>query len=129
MNRDTDKTAKMTCICCPIGCSLEVSVDDNGCVSVTGNKCPRGAAYGEKELTNPTRIVTSTVRIKGLKDKVVSVKTASDIPKDKIFDCIAALAEIQVELPVKVGDVILKNVAGTNADIVVTRTIDREQML
>lgn len=124
MNRDMDKTVKMTCICCPIGCSLEVSTDSSGCVSVAGNKCPRGAAYGEKELTNPTRIVTSTVRIKGLKDKVVSVKTSSDIPKDKIFDCIAALAKIQVELPVKVGDVILKNVAETNADIVVTRTID-----
>lgn len=110
----------MTCICCPIGCSLVV-VRQEGSVTVTGNKCPRGAAYGEKELTNPTRIVTSTVRVAGAKDVVVAVKTASDIPKDKIMDCMRELAEVEVTLPVNVGDVIMENVADTGVSIVVTR--------
>ena len=114
------KQKDMTCICCPIGCSLVV-VRQEGSVTVTGNKCPRGAAYGEKELTNPTRIVTSTVRVAGTKDVVVAVKTASDIPKDKIMDCMRELAEVEVTLPVNVGDVIMENVADTGVSIVVTR--------
>ena len=78
---------ELTCICCPVGCALTVTMADDNSVTVTGNRCPRGAAYGEKEVTNPTRIVTSTVRVAGYPDIVVSVKTATDIPKGKINDC------------------------------------------
>lgn len=111
----------LTCIGCPVGCSLTVTVDESGKVLVTGNTCPKGAAYGEKEVTNPTRIVTSTVRIAGRENEVVAVKTASDIPKGKIMDCMKELAEIEVTLPVKIGDVVLENVADTGVSIVVTR--------
>ena len=115
------KQKEMTCICCPIGCALTVVSDVNGAVTVTGNKCPRGAAYGEKELTNPTRIVTTTVRVAGKKDVVVAVKTSADIPKDRIMDCMRELAEAEVELPVKIGDVVMENVADTGVSVVVTR--------
>lgn len=118
------KAVEMTCICCPIGCALKAEIHADGSVHVTGNKCPRGAAYGEKELTNPTRIVTTTVRIAGRKDVVVAVKTASDIPKDKIMECMKALQDIQVEAPVHIGEVILENVADTGVNIVATRGID-----
>lgn len=119
-----EKSVEMTCICCPIGCALKAEVLADGSVQVTGNKCPRGAAYGEKELTNPTRIVTSTVRVAGRKDAVVAVKTASDIPKDKIMECMNALQDICVEAPVHIGDIILENVADTGVNIVATRGID-----
>lgn len=56
---------ELTCICCPVGCALTVTIEGDNSVTVTGNRCPRGAAYGEKEVTNPTRIVTSTVRVEG----------------------------------------------------------------
>lgn len=112
----------MTCICCPVGCALTV-VQQDGAVTVTGNKCPRGAAYGEKELTNPTRIVTSTVRVAGKKDVVVAVKTAADIPKDRIMDCMRELAAVEVALPVKIGDVVIGNVADTGVSVVVTREV------
>lgn len=115
------KEKQMTCICCPIGCALTATMRQDNSVTVTGNKCPRGAAYAEKELTNPTRIVTSTVRVAGKRDVVVAVKTASDIPKDKIMDCMRELAEVEVKLPVKIGDVVIKNVADTGVSIVVTR--------
>ena len=85
---------ELTCICCPVGCALTVTIEGDNSVTVTGNRCPRGAAYGEKEVTNPTRIVTSTVCVEGYPDTVVSVKTASDIPKGRIDDCMKALADV-----------------------------------
>lgn len=117
------KTVELTCICCPIGCALNAQVNADGTVQVSGNKCPRGAAYGEKELTNPTRIVTSTVCVAGRKDTVVAVKTASDIPKGKIMECMRALQDVEVEPPVHIGDIILENVADMGVNIVATRNI------
>ncbi len=119
-----EKTIEMTCICCPIGCTLTSRLLPDGSIAVTGNKCPKGAAYGEKELTNPTRIVTSTVRVVGRKDVVVGVKTASDIPKEKMMECMNALRGIEVKPPVRIGEVVLSNVVDTGVDIVVTRGIE-----
>ena len=113
---------ELTCICCPVGCALTVTIADDNSVIVNGNRCPRGAAYGEKEVTHPTRIVTSTVRVAGYPDTVVSVKTASDIPRGKIEDCMKALADVTVTAPIRVGDVIVKNIADTGVNIVATRS-------
>ena len=112
---------KLTCINCPLGCPLEVTMDGGEVVSVKGNTCPRGEAYGRKEVTNPTRIVTSTVPVKNSAACRVSVKTKVDIPKDKIFACMEEIKKLNVTAPVKIGDVLLKNVAGTGVDIVATR--------
>ena len=92
-------------------------------VSVTGNTCPRGDAYARKEVTNPTRIVTSTVRVEGGISPMVNVKTTSDIPKSKIFECASALKNVVVTAPVKIGDVVLFNVAGTGVDVVAAKNI------
>ena len=77
---------ELTCIGCPLGCQLTVTMGENE-IKVEGNTCPRGEAYAKKEVTNPTRIVTSTVRVEGGTIERVSVKTASDIPKGSIFEC------------------------------------------
>ena len=74
-------------------------------------------------MTNPTRIVTSTVRVAGGRLAMVSVKTASDIPKGKIFDCVKALKDVEVKAPVKIGDVIVENVAGTGVNIIATKNV------
>lgn len=116
-------TRELTCIGCPLGCSITVTMDGNEVTSVTGNTCPRGDAYARKEVTNPTRIVTSTVRVTNGTAAMVNVKTASDIPKGKIFDCVAALRDIEISAPVKIGDVILSNVAGTGVDIIAAKDI------
>ena len=113
---------ELTCICCPVGCALTVTIEGDNSVTVTGNRCPRGAAYGEKEVTNPTRLVTSTVRVGGHPDTGVSVKTAADIPKGRIDDCMKALADVTVAAPIHVGDVIVENVADTGVNIVATRS-------
>ncbi len=114
---------ELTCIGCPLGCTLSVEMDNNIVVNVTGNTCPRGKAYAEKEVTNPTRIVTSTVRVNGGTSAMVNVKTENDIPKSKIFACIDALKDIEVSAPVKIGDVILSNVAGTGINVIAARNI------
>ena len=117
------KTVNLICIGCPLGCPLTVEMEGNEVKSVAGNTCPRGDAYAKKELTNPTRIVTSTVRVAGGKLAMVSVKTESDIPKGKIFDCVKALKDIEVKAPVKIGDVIVENVAGTGVNIIATKNV------
>lgn len=112
---------ELICIGCPIGCPLTVEMDGSEVVSVSGNTCPRGDAYAHKELTNPTRIVTSTVMVEGGTVDMISVKTKEDIPKGKIFECVKALKGIKVKAPVHIGDVIVPNVAGTGVDVIATR--------
>jgi len=115
---------KLTCIACPMGCPLSVEMEGDKVISVTGNTCPRGKVYGEKEVTNPTRIVTSTVRVSGGESVMVSVKTKNDIPKGKIFDVVKALKDVEIPAPVKIGDVVIADVAGTGVDIVATKNVD-----
>ena len=116
---------ELVCIGCPLGCPLTVTVENNEVTSVTGNTCPRGDAYARKEVTNPTRIVTSTVRVSGGVSPMVSCKTASDIPKGKIFAVTESLKEVCVKAPVAIGDVVLANAAGTGVDVVATKNIEK----
>ena len=118
-----DTTRTLTCIGCPLGCQITVELED-GCVKrVTGNTCPRGDAYARKEVTAPARIVTTTVRVSGGEIPVVSVKTAGEIPKGKIYDCVRALKGISVPAPVHIGQVILADVAGTGVNIVAAKNV------
>lgn len=112
---------ELICIGCPMGCPLVVELEGSDVVSVTGQTCKRGEVYARKEVTNPTRIVTSTVKVEGGKVDMVSVKTRDDIPKGKIFECVKALKGVTVKAPVRIGDVIVANVAGTGVDIVATK--------
>ena len=118
------ETKNLTCIGCPLGCSVTVEIEDGQVSRVTGNTCPRGDAYARKEVTNPTRIVTSTVRVSGGKDLMVSCKTKEDIPKDKIFAVTKALEGLCVPAPVHIGDVLLPDVAGTGVAIVATKNVE-----
>lgn len=112
----------LICIGCPLGCPLTVTIDGED-ISVTGNTCPRGADYARKEILSPTRIVTSSVRVKDGTIARVSCKTKSDIPKGKIFDCVKALKDVEVVAPVKIGDVIVENVAGTGVNVIATKNV------
>lgn len=117
-------TRELTCIGCPLGCSITVTMEGTTVTKVTGNTCPRGDAYVRKEVTNPTRIVTSTVRVADGVAPMVNVKTASDIPKSKIFACIEAIRDVTVTAPIHIGDVVLHNVAETGVDIIAARNIE-----
>ncbi len=115
---------ELTCIGCPLGCAVTVTLDGDTVSDVTGNTCPKGDAYARKEVTNPTRIVTSTVRVSGGTASMINVKTASDIPKGKIFDCIDAIRDLIVPAPVSIGDVILADAAGTGVAIIAAGNVD-----
>lgn len=115
----------LTCIGCPLGCSLQVTIEDQIVTSVTGNTCPRGDAYARKEVTNPTRIVTSTLRVKNGSLPMVSCKTKEDIPKDKIFEIVKELASKEVDAPVHIGDILASNIANTGIDIIATKNVSR----
>ncbi len=117
------ETRTLTCIRCPRGCSVTVTLADDGSIAgVTGNSCMRGDKYARDEVTHPVRIVTSTVPVVGsATEKMVSVKTAGDVPKGRVFDVVRELAHVTATAPVHIGDVILADVAGTGVDIVATK--------
>lgn len=117
------ETRELICIGCPMGCPLTVQMENGEVLSVTGNTCKRGDDYARKEVTNPTRIVTSSVKIEGGALEAVSVKTKQDIPKGKIFDCVKALKDVTVKAPVHIGDVIVSNIADTGVDIIATKNV------
>ena len=114
---------ELICIGCPMGCPLTVELEEGQVMSVTGHTCKRGDVYARKEVTNPTRIVTPTVKVEGGNADMVSVKTKEDIPKGKIFDCVRALKDVTVKAPVHIGDVVLADVAGTGVDMVATKAV------
>ena len=102
---------KLTCIICPLGCELTVQTDDKKVILVTGNTCPRGKVYAENECTNPQRTVTSTVRCDD--GGLVSVKTDTTIPKEKMADCMKLINKTVAKLPITIGDIIIEDAFGS----------------
>ncbi|MBQ9512300.1 MAG: DUF1667 domain-containing protein [Lachnospiraceae bacterium] len=114
---------ELICIGCPMGCMLEVTLDNGDVVSVEGNTCKMGDTYARKEVTNPTRIVTSTVVVDGGTSTRLPVKTACDVPKSAIFDVMEQINRTHVNSPVKIGEVVIANTAGTGVDVIATRSV------
>ena len=114
---------ELTCIGCPLGCALTVTLENDEVVSVTGNTCKRGDDYARKEVTHPTRIVTSTVLVEGGEIPMVSVKTQNDIPKEKIMDIMKEINALRVKAPVHIGDVLLEHICGTGVNLIATKQV------
>ncbi|MBO5879630.1 MAG: DUF1667 domain-containing protein [Clostridia bacterium] len=112
------KTRELTCIVCPRGCQLSVSLDGDEVISVSDNICKRGADYAQSECTSPTRTVTTTVRCES--GRVISVKTGAPVPKNKVFEVMKEVNNTVAPNGLKIGDVVIKNVAGTGVDILAT---------
>jgi CxxC motif-containing protein len=113
----------ITCTVCPMGCSLVVSKVD-GEYKVEGNTCKRGAKYGVEEVTNPRRVITTTVKLNGGYLNLLPVKTNDSVPKELMFDIMKLLDKVLVNAPVSVGDVILKDILGTGVDVVSAKSMD-----
>lgn len=124
----------LTCIICPMGCSMEVEVETaaNGqknVLSVKDNGCKRGAEYATKELTNPTRTLTTTIKIEGAKPEdnqlaVVPVKSAGDVPKNMLLQCMEVIRRAKCQPPVKRGDVLIYDILGTGVNIIACADVD-----
>ena len=112
----------MICIACPNGCHLDVAQTARGLV-ITGNKCPKGEAYGRQEATDPRRVVTAVVRACSTEWPCIPVKTDAPLPKQMVPALLAALNTLLVQVPVKRGDPVLRDFEGTGISVVCTRTI------
>ena len=113
---------KLTCIVCPKGCELSVELSGKEIIKVEGHTCKRGLAYAESECISPVRTVTTTVRIEG--GGVLPVKTDKAIPKELMFDLMKEVNTITVPRSVRIGDVIVKNILNTGADLIATANIN-----
>ena len=116
------KTFPMTCIICPMGCTMEVTVEGKGAnrkvISVTDNGCKRGPQYVEKELLNPTRTLTTTISVDNGELSVVPVKTDGEVPKKLLLQCMEVIRRSWVKAPVKTGDVLLYDILGTGVNVI-----------
>ena len=98
----------LTCIECPMGCDITVTLEQNSVLEITGNRCPRGKAYAQNEVVCPKRVITTTVRLKN--GGMLSVKTSAPVEKAKVFEIIKRINAVVVEAPVRIGDIIIANI-------------------
>ena len=110
----------LICVSCPLGCPIEVEIENGEVVSVTGNTCKRGDAYARSEITTPVRSLTTSVKVENGLHPVVPVKSSGPVPKDKMFDCMKEINSVTVKAPVKIGDIVIENILGLGVDIVAT---------
>jgi len=113
-----------TCVTCPVGCEVDVEVQGGSILSMTGNKCDKAKEFVLQELKEPMLVLTTTVRIEGAKWAMLPVRTDKPIPKRLFLQAIGVLAGIDLKAPVRISDVIIKDVAGSGANIVATRTME-----
>jgi len=121
------KEYEKICIVCPVGCRLTIQEDlnyDSG-YKVEGNECIRGEKYGIKEVTNPTRVLTTTVKIKGAFYERIPVISNDGLPKDKLFQCMEIINDLDIVAPIKSNDVIVRNILDTGVDIIASRSMER----
>lgn len=117
----------LTCIVCPMGCALTVELEGNKVLSVSGNTCKRGEAYAVSECTAPKRVLTTTVRVEGGAQPLVSVKTGEAIPKELLFDAMKALNALRVQAPVALGDILLADLCKTGVPVVACKSVPRQE--
>lgn len=119
-------TVHLTCIGCPLGCSLTTTLDNNEVISVAGNSCNIGLEYAKEECTHPTRILTTTLPVINGNLPRVAVKTAKPIPKAQIYSCMKALKYLHVRAPINVGDILCKDLNHTGISLLATQTVSKK---
>jgi CxxC motif-containing protein len=119
-------TKDLVCIVCPVGCRLTIEKDETAekGYKITGNTCKRGTDYAIEELTHPTRMVPTTVKIEGAFLNRLPVRTDKPIDKKLIFEAMTVINEFTAVAPVKMGDVLIKNIIGTDVNIIATRSME-----
>ncbi|MGB9718554.1 MAG: DUF1667 domain-containing protein [Thermoproteota archaeon] len=119
------RVLEYTCIVCPAGCLLRVEAEEARVLKVDGAACPRGVEYARQEFSDPRRMVFTVVRVRNGEMPTVSVKTSMPIPKNRVFNLMRMLASIELEAPVEMGEVILRNAYG--ADVITTRRVGKRR--
>ena len=114
---------EMTCIVCPNGCDLEIQVEDGKVLSVKGALCRRGEAYAEQEITDPRRNIPTSVLVDGGELPLASVRLTAPIPEARIFDAVNEIKKVTLTAPVEAGTVVIEKLLGTEADVIVTKSV------
>ena len=114
---------EIICTVCPRGCRIRVDGDREAMTSVEGHGCKRGQEYAAAEFINPVRILTTTVKMDGIDNDLLPVRSSKPIPKDKLFEVMAVIRKTVASLPVKRYDVLIADVCGTGSDIVATKSV------
>ena len=110
----------LVCVACPLGCPITVEYEGTEVFSVTGNTCKRGDAYARTEVVNPTRSLATSVKVNGGVHPVVPVRSSQPVPKSMMFECMKVINAASVDVPVRIGQVIIPNILDTGADIIAT---------
>jgi len=118
----------ITCVVCPIGCKILVKIDGTRLEIVEGNKCKKGIEYVKNEVFNPRRMLTTSVLVNGGEWPLVSVKSSEPVPKEKLFSILKEIKRLVVNAPVKSGQIIIKNTANTDINIVATKTVKNNKI-
>lgn len=109
------------CIQCPMACRIQLRIGSDGTVEeVTGFQCKEGKNYAPQEYRSPQRVLTTTVKTTSGKRPVLPVRSKEPIPKGKLFDCMRHIDDVKVQPPLKMGDVVVKNILNTGIDILCT---------
>ena len=118
----------MTCIICPMGCNLEITYDQdtNKVIKVTDNNCPRGPKYAEKELQNPTRTLTSTIKVENGTLPVVPIKSAGELPRDSLLQYMEVIRRATAIAPIHIGDILIQDILGSGINIIATAEVEKE---
>lgn len=114
------------CVVCPIGCEIDVVHDGGKIISMEGNKCEKSAEFVSQELIEPMRILTTTVRIQGSRWLVIPVRTDKSVPKRLFPRIMRRLRRVELQAPVNISDVVVRDILHTRANIIATRTMPRE---
>ncbi|KYO65476.1 DUF1667 domain-containing protein [Thermovenabulum gondwanense] len=114
------KEKTVTCIVCPTGCRIKVTFEDKKIKEIAGNQCKRGFDYAKEEVISPKRMLTTTVFLEN--GELLPVKTEKPIPKELLFKAMEELKNVRVKPPVRMGDVIKENIAGTGINIIASRS-------
>lgn len=117
---------EMICILCPMGCQLQLDINDETLqLIVSGNSCPRGAKYAHEEMVDPKRTLTTTVLLERAAITRLPVVTDGPIPKDKLMDAMEVLNRLRVKAPVRVNDILIKNICQSGVNVIASRTVTR----
>ena len=115
---------EIICTVCPRGCHIQVEGEGDKILSVEGYGCKRGLEYGSAEFAHPVRILTTTVKMAGIPNDLLPVRSTKPLPKEKLFECMEVIRATTAKLPVKRYDVIISDICGCGVDIVATKTVE-----
>lgn len=116
---------KVTCVICPMGCRIRVVHSKDAIQRIEEYQCERGKDHAVQEVFNPLRTLTTTIAVRNGELPLVSVKTSKPVPKDRIFDIMDVIAELELEAPLALGEVLVEEILGLNADIVATKQVKK----